>query len=141
MSQTAEFDDVDSLISQILKYQKIKNATINAIHLQIGDLLYLFISESRQTSKKVIAPIKDQVNVNILEEYREILSNCGCNVCTVGEEVEPDRFGRLAANNYCCRVNDKMAPLSTKYNSFSARTLERFYNLKKKRKRKPLLYP
>ena len=71
----------------------------------------------------------DQVNVSILDEYREILSNCGCNICTVGEKVEPDRFGRLEANNYCCRVNDKMAALSTKYNSFSSRTLERFFNL------------
>ena len=92
-------------------------------------MLSKFISESRKTSKKVIASIKDQVNVNILDEYREIFSNCGCNICTIGEEVEPDRFGRLAANKYCWRVNDKMAGLSTKYNNFSARTVERFYNL------------
>ena len=92
-------------------------------------MLSKFISESRKTSKKVIASIKDQVNVNILDEYREIFSNCGCNICTIGEEVEPDRFGRLAANKYCWRGNDKMAGLSTKYNNFSARTVERFYNL------------
>ena len=92
-------------------------------------LLSKFISESRKTSKKVIASIKDQVNLNIFDEQREILSNCGCNIFTVGEEVEPDRFGRLAANNYCCQVNDRMTALSTKYSSFSSRSLERFYNL------------
>ena len=91
-------------------------------------MLSKFISESRKTSKKVIASIKDQVNVNTVDEYREMFSNCGCNICTVGEEVEPDRFGRLAANKYCWRVNDRMAALSTKYSSFSSRSLERFYN-------------
>ena len=40
-----EFDDIDSLISQILKYQQIKNATINDVNLEIGDLLSKFISE------------------------------------------------------------------------------------------------
>ena len=36
-----EFDDIDSLISHILKYQQIKNANINAVHLQIGETCYL----------------------------------------------------------------------------------------------------
>ena len=121
-----------TLISHILKFQQIENANIKAVHLQIGETCYLslFLNLGK-TSKKVIASIKDQVNVNILDEYREIFSNCGCNICTIGEEVEPDRFGRLAANKYCWRGNDKMTGLSTKYNNFSARTVERFYKFGK----------
>ena len=60
----------------------------------------------------------DQVNIIILEEYRKILRNYGCGICSVGIEVEPDRFGKLSANNYCCKVNDRMAELSTKYSRF-----------------------
>ena len=36
-----EFDDVDFLISQILEYQQIKNATISAVQLQTGETCYL----------------------------------------------------------------------------------------------------
>ena len=57
---------------------------------------------------------EEEINIIILEEYRKILGNCGCGICTVGKEIELDRFGRLAANNYCCQVNDRMAALSTK---------------------------
>ena len=61
---------------------------------------YRSLFPNLQKPRKVIASVKDQTNIIILEEYRKILGNCGCNICTVGEEVEPDRFGRLAANNY-----------------------------------------
>ena len=115
-----EFNDTTSLISQILKYQQFKNSTINVVNLRIWDLLSKFVSQSIQTSRKLIASVKDQVNIIILEEYRKILRNCGCGICSVGIEVEPDRFGRLSANNYCCKVNDRIAELSTKYSSFSS---------------------
>ena len=94
-----------------------------------GDLLSKFVSQSIQKSRKVIASVKDQVNIIILEAYRKILRNCGCGICSVGIEVEPDRFGKLSANNYCCKVNDRMPELFTKYSSFSSRSLERFYHL------------
>ena len=63
---------------------------------------YRSLFPNLQKPRKVIASGK-QANIIILEEYRKILGNCGCNICTVGEEVEPDRFGTLAANNYCCK--------------------------------------
>ena len=110
-----ESNDTSSIISQILKYQQIKNSTINAVNLRIGDLLSKFISQSIQKSSKVIASVKDQVNIIILEEYRKILRNYHSGICSVGE---PDRFGKLSANNYCCKVNDRMAELSTKYSRF-----------------------
>ena len=90
---------------------------------------YRSLFPNLQKPRKVIASVKDQANTIILEVYRKILGNCGFGISTVGKEIEPDRFGRLAANNYCCQVNDRMAALSTKYSSFSSRSLERFYNL------------
>ena len=87
------------------------------------ETFYRSLFPNLQKPRKVIASVKDQVNIIILEEYRKILGNCGCGICSVGKEVEPDRFGRLAANNYCCQVNDRMAALSTKYSSFSSRSL------------------
>ena len=73
-----EFNDTTSIIRQILKYQQFKNSTTNAVNLRIGDLLSKFVSQSIQTSRKLISSVKDQVNIIILEEYRKILRNCGC---------------------------------------------------------------
>ena len=73
-----ESNDTSSLVSQILKYQQIKNSMINAVNLRIGDLLSKFVSQSIQKSRNAIASVKDQVNIIILEEYRKILRNCGC---------------------------------------------------------------
>ena len=64
-----EFDDVDFLISQILKYQQIKNATLTAVQLQTGETCYLSLfSNLGKHQKKIIVSIKDQVNVNIPDE-------------------------------------------------------------------------
>ena len=60
-----EFNDTTSLSSQILKYQQFKNSNINAVNLRIGDLLSKFVFQSIQTSRKLIASVKDQVNIII----------------------------------------------------------------------------
>ena len=36
----------------------------------------------------LIASVKDQANIIIIEEYRKILGNCGCAICTVCKEVD-----------------------------------------------------
>ena len=41
-----------------------------------------------QKPRKVIASVKDQANIIIIEEYRKILGNCGCAICTVCKEVD-----------------------------------------------------